>query len=117
MADNVRRGLVRRETAMAPTPVSTAISASGRITPSSALETSPKAAPPTSATATHARDVGALWGHLDISALQNTVVENKSLRNKTRFRKFDIGIPVYIQELAACCIVMAQATSYRKHKE
>lgn len=80
-------------------PVATTIStASGSKTTSSAIKAPPKTSSPTSTTpTTHARYIGAFWGNLDISAFENAVIEDESLRNETGFGKLDVGVPV-VQE-------------------
>lgn len=76
-------------------PVATTIStASGSKTTSSAIKAPPKTSSPTSTTpTTHARYIGAFWGNLDISAFENAVIEDESLRNETGFGKLDVGVP------------------------
>lgn len=93
--------LVRREATVTSSPVATTIStASGSKATSSAIKASPKTSSPTSATPTHAGYIGAFWGDLDISAFENAVIEDESLRNETGFGKLDVGVPV-IPSLAA----------------
>lgn len=76
------------------TPVATAITTASReAATTTTLETSTTAETTTAtATAAHARDVGALGSHFDVATLEHALVENKSLRDQARLGELDIGV-------------------------
>jgi hypothetical protein len=78
---------------MAPTPVSTTISASRDVAASSTVVASAGASSSASTSTAHAWYVGALRGDFNVSAFQDAVVENESLRDETGFGKLNVRVP------------------------
>lgn len=84
--------LVGGETSSATT-VATPIATTAREAASAMKASATATAEPTATTSTaHARDIGALGGHLDVAALEDTLVEDKSLGDQARLGELDVGV-------------------------
>src|SRR4051794_35203401 len=91
---------VRGEASTA-TPVSATVAASRLVatTPAVSSAESAAAAPvarPSSAAA-HSRDVGALRSDLDVSALEDALVQDERLGNQVGFGKLNVGIACMVR--------------------
>lgn len=86
--------LVRSESPATTTTVTTTVTARGEATAAKATTAAPEAAPTAATAARHARQVGPLWGDLDVATLEHALVEDERLGNKAGFCKLDIGISV-----------------------
>lgn len=82
--------LVGGETSSATT-VATAITTTAREV-ASAMKASATAEPTATTSTAHARDIGTLGGHFDVAALEDTLVEDKSLGDQARLGELDIGV-------------------------
>lgn len=82
--------LVGGETSSATT-VATAIATTAREA-ASAMKASATTEPTATTSTAHARDIGALRGHLDVAALEDTLVEDKSLGDQARLSELDVGV-------------------------
>lgn len=82
--------LVGGETSSATT-VATAITTTARKA-ASAMKASATSEPTATTPTAHARDIGTLGGHLDVTSLEDTLVENKSLGDQARLGELDVGV-------------------------
>lgn len=81
--------LVRR-VATGTTPIAAAVAAPGE----PPAEASPAAKPTAAATTAHAGDVGPLGRHLDVAALEDTLVEHQRLGDQAGLCELDVGVAV-----------------------
>ena len=87
-----------------PPPAAAVASAVTAATGSSPPKTSPTAAEAAPApAAAHPGDIGTLGYDLDVASLEDTLVENESLRNEAGLSELDIGVAAQCQLQKGMC--------------
>lgn len=87
MAASVRRETTTTATATATVATTSRVAVSPTPTESATESTS-------STSAGHTRDVGPLWDHLDIAALEEAVVEDEGIGDQGGLGELDVGVTV-----------------------